>query len=141
MKKNVIRAISLVLAVLFTLALVSCNTVAKEGLWEDAIHRRDMEFGKGAVTVTVEVAAGEDKVTFTIHTDEKMLDKALLEHELIEAKEGQFGLYITKANGILASDDDKAYWAIYVNGEYGMNGISATPVTEGTVYKLEYTNY
>jgi hypothetical protein len=70
-----------------------------------------------------------------------MLDKALLEHELIEVEDGPYGYYITKANGILASDDDKAYWAIYVNGEYGMNGISATPVTEGTVYKLEYTNY
>ena len=141
MKKTLIRALSLILVTLFAVALVSCNTVDKEGLWEEAIHRRDMEFGKGAVTVTVEVVAGENKVTFTVKTDEKTLDKALLEHELVEAKEGPYGLYLTKVNGILASDDDKAYWAIYVNGEYGMNGISATPVTEGTVYKLEYTNY
>ena len=140
--KNVVKiSVSLIFALVFILSLASCNTVDKEGLWENAEYRKDMEFGEGDTTVTVEVAAGDQKVTFTLHTDKTVLSEALLEHELIKAEEGPYGLYITHVNGILASDDDRAYWALYVNGEYGMNGVSSTSITEGTVYKLAYETY
>ena len=141
MKRITKTSVTIILALLFILSLASCNTVDKEGLWENAEYLRDMEFGEGATTVTVEVSAGEQKVTFTLHTNKTVLSEALLEHELIKAKEGPYGLYITHANGILASDDDRAYWAIYVNGEYGLTGVSTTPITEGTVYKLAYETY
>ena len=141
MKNNVKRITALVLTVVLALTLIACNTVDKEGLWENATHLRDMELGKGAVTVTVEVVAGENKITFTVKTDEKTLDLALLEHELIEVTDGPYGYYVTKVNGIIASDDDNAYWAIYINGEYAMTGITSTEIVEGTVYKLEYTTY
>ena len=141
MKKIIRMSVALIMAIVFTLSLVSCNTVDKEGLWEEATYLKDMEFGDGATAITVEVVAGEQKVTFTVNTDKKILSDALLEHEIIKAETGPYGLYVTHVNGILASDEDKAYWAIYVNGEYGQKGISETDVTAGTVYKLEYTTY
>ena len=141
MKRITKTSVTIILALLFILSLASCNTVDKEGLWENAEYLRDMEFGEGATTVTVEVSAGEQKVTFTLHTDKTVLSEALLEHELIKAEEGPYGLYVTNVNGILASDDDRAYWALYINGEYGLTGVSTTPITEGTVYKLAYETY
>ena len=141
MKKIIKVTVSLILAVTFMLSLVACNTVEKTGLWENAVHRRDMEFGKGATTIVVEVEVEKQKVTFTVNTDKEKLDEALLEHELIKTETGPYGAYITHVNGILASDDDRAYWSLYINGEYAMTGASDTPVTAGTVYKLEYATY
>ena len=99
-----------------------------------------MEFGDGAKTLVVEVVVGEDKVVFTVNTDKETVGEALTEHGLIEGEPGAFGLYIKKVNGITADYDvDQSYWAFYVNGEYGMNGVDTTEIVEGTVYKLEYT--
>ena len=140
--KNAIKvSVSLILVLVFAFSLASCNSVKKEGLWENAEYRKDMEFGEGAITVTVEVEAGENKVAFTLHTDKTLLSEALLEHGLITAEDGPYGLYVTHVNGIHASDDDRAYWALYINGEYGLTGVSTTPITEGTVYKLAYETY
>ena len=140
MKRTFKSLLALTLAFIFALTLISCNTVDKEGLWENAIHRRDMEFGDGAKTLVVEVVVGEDKVVFTVNTDKETVGEALTEHGLIEGEQGAFGLYIKKVNGITADYDvDQSYWAFYVNGEYGMNGVDTTEIVEGTVYKLEYT--
>ena len=110
------------------------------GLWEDATHRRDMEFGKGEKTAIVEVAVADETITFTIHTDKDMLGDALVEHDLIEGEESAFGLYVKKVNGITADFDvDQSYWALYINGEMAMTGVDSTPIKEGEIYRLAYT--
>ena len=140
MTKTVKSTISIILSLIFLVTLVSCNTVDKEGLWEDATYRKDMEFGNGAKTITVEVKAGDDQVTFTIKTDKDTVGAALLEHELIAGEEGAYGLYIKKVNGIVADYDiDQSYWSFYIDGEYAMSGVDTTEITEGCIYKLEYT--
>ena len=140
MKKTIQITISLTLACLMLLALISCNTVEKTGLWENATYRRDMEFGKGEKTVTVEVVAEEQTVTFTMHTDKETVGDALLEQELIDGEEGAYGLYVKVVNGITADYDvDQSYWSFYINGEYAMTGVDSTPITEGDTYRLEYT--
>lgn len=130
----------LVVCVIIVLSLASCNSIEKEGLWEEATYRRDKEFGNGAKTVEVEVKAGDESVTFTIHTDKDILGEALLEHELISGEEGPYGLYIKRVNGILADYDvDHSYWAFYKNGEYMLTGVDTTPISGGEHFELVYT--
>ena len=140
MKKTMQATISLTLAALMLFCLAACNTVEKSGVWESAIHRRDMELGKGAKTVVVEVAAEEEMVTFTIHTDKDTVGAALQEHELLDGVQGDFGLYVKVVNGMTADFDvDQSYWGFYVNGEYAMIGVDGTEIDESATYRLEYT--
>ena len=140
-KINFRSAILFILAVIMLISVISCGeTIDKEGLWENATYRKDMEFGSGAKTVTVEVKVGENAVNFTIHTDKSTVGEALFEHELITGDQGQYGLYIKTVNGILADYDiDKSYWAFYVNGDYALTGVDTTEIDETAKYQLVYT--
>ena len=70
MKKRIfLVTLALFLAILTLFSLVACADVEKTGDWENATHVRDMEFGKGAKTVTVKVTAGDQTLTFTLKTD------------------------------------------------------------------------
>ena len=140
MKRTIKSTVAIMLALVFVVALVACNTVEKNGAWENATYRKDMAFGSGAKTVVVQVKAEEQLVTFTIKTDKNTVGDALMEHGLIAGEEGQFGLYIKEVNGIVADYDvDQTYWAFYINGEYAMAGVDGTEITEGATYQLERT--
>lgn len=140
MKKTIKSTLAIILALIFVFALVSCNTVEKTGVWENATYRKDTEFGEGSKTVMVEVKAEDQSVIFTIKTDENTVGAALLENELIAGEEGQYGLYVKVVNGITADYDiDQSYWAFYIDGEYAMSGVDTTEITEGAKYQLVYT--
>ena len=138
MKKLLRITLPAILIIAVALSLASCfNTVDNTGVWENATYRRDMEFGRGEKTVQVEVKAGEDAVTFTIHTDEKYLGDALKAHNLIEGEEGDYGLYVKKVNGILADYSvDQTYWAVYKSGEYMLVGVDSLEIADGEHYEL-----
>ena len=139
MKKTIQSTVTVILAMIFIVALVSCDTVEKTGVWENATYRKDTELGSGAQTVVVEVKAEDQQVTFTIKTDKDTVGAALLEHGLIAGEEGAYGLYIKQVNGITADYDvDQTYWSFYINGEYAMTGVDTTEITEGATYRLEY---
>ena len=126
----------LLLAVMIFTACTA-EKVSPEGKWADATYLSDTELGKGEKTVTVTVKAGENEVSFTIHTDKTYLGDALLEHKLIEGDESEFGLYVKKVNGIIADYDvDKTYWGFYKNGEMMMTGVSAAEFADGESYEL-----
>ncbi len=95
--------------------------------------------GEGAVKFTFTVVDGDGNETvFEIHTDKETVGDALLEHELIEGEESEFGLYVKTVNGITADyDADGTYWAFYVNGEYAASGVDSTPVAEGDSYSFK----
>ena len=140
MKKVINSTISVILVLMCVMCLVSCNTAEKTGVWENATYRKDMSFGEGAKVVVVEVKAEDQSVTFTINTDKDTVGAALLEHELIEGEQGDYGMYVKTVNGMLADYDvDKSYWLLYIDGEYAMSGVDTTEIVEGSVYKLEYT--
>ncbi|MBR1757742.1 MAG: DUF4430 domain-containing protein [Lachnospiraceae bacterium] len=102
--------------------------------------------GSKAITLTVVDDAGDEKV-YNLKTDEEYLYDALKpvidKGDLtIDAEESAYGLYIKGVNGLTADyDKDGAYWAIYVNGEYGQFGIESQPVADGDAYKLVYEKY
>ncbi len=141
MKKVINSAVSVCLAIVFVLSFTACgDRMQKNGLWENAMYLKDTEFGDGENTVTVEVKAEDQSVTFTINTDSKTVGDALMEHGLIEGEEGQYGLYVKVVNGMTADYDiDQSYWAFYVDGEYAVKGVDSTEITEGVTYQLVCT--
>lgn len=141
MKQRIQSITTLFLALILIFSMASCQTkIPKEGLWENATYRADKEFGTGSKTIVVEVEAGEQKVTFTVHTDAETVGAALQEHDLIAGENGQYGLYVKVVNGITADYDvDQSYWAFYINGEMAMTGVDSTSIDESAIYKLEYT--
>lgn len=133
--KKTLTIISVILLV--CIALTACNTVSAEGLWENATYRRDTELGTGAKTVQVEVKAGDESVTFTIHTDKETLGDAMLEHGLIAGDAGAYGLYVKLVNGIEADyDKDGSYWGFYKNGEMMLVGVDGAVIADGEHYEL-----
>ena len=142
MKKLINSTVVTVVSLVLVFCLVACGgpTVDKTGLWENATYLKDTELGKGANTCVAEVVVGDQKITFTVHTDKTTVGAALLEHGIIAGEEGQYGLYIKNVNGITADYDvDQSYWSFYINGEYAMTGADMTDIAEGTVYRFEYT--
>ena len=82
-------------------------------------------------------ADGNEKV-YEIHTDKTIVGDALLELELIAGDQGEYGLYVKTVDGITVDyDTDGKYWAFYINGEYAMTGVDATPITEGEEYSFK----
>ena len=140
MKKIINSTVSVVLALMCILSLTACgNTVEKTGLWENATYLKDTEFGKGEKTINVQVKAEEKTVTFTVNTDKETVGDALIEHNLIDGEDGDYGLYIKVVNGITADYDvDKSYWAFYIDGEYATSGVDTTDIDENVTYRLEY---
>ena len=136
MKKTIITKISLLVVMVMMLTLVSC---VQKGPWSDAKFIEDTELGEGAKTVTVQLTVGVNTVKFTIHTDAETLAAALLENELVEGEDSQYGLYIKKVNGILADyDKNGAYWGFYKDGEYLMSGADSTYIADGDCYEIVY---
>ena len=157
--KNIKSILALILALIMTLCLFSCNkdeaetpettvadgseaaaTIAPEGLWANATYLEDTAFGEGAKTVQVKVVVDGKSVTFTIKTDAANLGDALLAHNLIAGEESQYGLYVKVVNGITADYDvDQSYWGFTKGGEYMMTGVDGTEIADGEVYELTYT--
>ncbi len=126
----------MVLAMLLSLALLSCGADTPVDLWESAIYRSDTALGDGEKVVTVKVITPEKTVTLTLHTDAETLGQALAAHDLIE---GEDGLYI-KVNGIMADYNiDQSYWSYTKAGEMMMIGMDDTVIADGDVYELTRT--
>lgn len=140
--KNFQQSVLCILLVIFTVfSLTSCaGDGAEAQVWDNAEYTADTTFGSGKTTVTVEVRAGDDFVTFTVKTDRETLGAALLEHKLIDGDEGEFGLYLKKVNGITADYDiDQSYWSFYKDGELMPVGVDGARITDGEHYELVYT--
>ena len=141
MKKTLNNILCVTLSLVFIICLASCgNTIAKEGLWEDATYRKDTTLGGGETTVLVEVKVDDQSVTFTIKTDKTTLGDALLEHELLDGEDSEYGLYVKVVNGITADYDvDQSYWGFYKDGEYLMSGVDTTEINDGEHYEIVYS--
>ena len=143
MKKSIIRIITLSVAVIMVLALVSCDLFGYEepkDPWELAVITEDAELGEGSKTIEVELVVEEHTVTFTIHTDAETLGEALEENLSIDAEKGAYGRYITMINGIYALYEvDGSYWVFYQSGEYLMTGVDSTNISGGEHFEIVYS--
>ena len=137
MKK--ILSLSLALLMLFATCFVAISCADKDGGGQgDMLYTEDTTLGQGSTTITLIVEhVNEKKVTFTINTDKTILSEAILEHELMEAHDDVYGLYIDSVNGVTHDwDTDQTYWAIYEGDNYAMVGIEHITITNGATYKL-----
>lgn len=140
---------SLLLMAMLILSLALCATGCKdnetketpqtEASSKDNNASDDNVLGEGNTKFTFTVVDKDgNETSFEIHTDKKTVGDALIEHNLIEGEEGDYGLYIKKVNGITADyDKDKTYWAFYIDGEYAMSGVDATNIEEEKTYTLK----
>ena len=92
--------------------------------------------GKTVFLFSVTNAEGE-KADFEIHTDKKTVGEALLELELIDGDDGEFGLYVKTVNGTtLDYNKDGMYWAFYENDQYASAGVDLTEIVSDTKYEF-----
>ena len=139
--KTTRKAAALALALALILSLAACGAQQSSGgLWDDASYAEDTELGEGAKTLSVEVTAEDQTITFTIHTDAENLRGALEENGLVSGDESEYGLYVKTVNGMTADyDSDGLYWAFYKSGEYLMSGVDTTEIADGEQYELVCT--
>ena len=119
-------------------AIVNTETTVETESVETA-EAQEIVLGDGSVKFTfIVVDADGNETDFVINTDKETVGDALLEQNLIEGEEGDYGLYVKTVNGITADyDTDQTYWAFYVNGEYSNTGVDSTPVNEGDTYEFK----
>ena len=130
------KLMSLVLAMLLLLA-AGCGAPADDADAPVTVADGDT-VGEGAVSFPLLIADKDgNEVNITVNTDADTVGAALLELGLIAGDESEYGLYVKTVNGITADyDTDGTYWAFYINGEYAMTGVDATPITDGESYAL-----
>ena len=124
------------IAAMALLAGCNDNTITSEGVSSDVTESPKAQ--KSFTFVVVDTKGKE--TSFEITTEKATVGEALLDEGLISGDNAQYGLYVKTVNGLtLDYDTDGMYWAFYVNGEYGMYGADSQPVTDGDVFRLEYT--
>ena len=91
------------------------------------------------MSFTFEVVDKDGNVeTFDITTDKTTVGDALLEEGLIVGEVGQYGLYVTEVNGIVADYNvDRTYWAFYIDGAYAATGVDTTDIVDGATYSFK----
>ena len=90
---------------------------------------------EGSKTIQVDVVHMDgEEVSFALHTDEEYLAPALEAEGLIAGTQEEYGLFIHTVDGEYADPDLNQWWVFTVNGEMGMYGADAQPITDGDVY-------
>lgn len=95
------------------------------------------------VIISNNTTDGEDEI-YEVNTSAEFLLDALTDSEdiTVGGTEEDWGFYLTTVNGLEANyDEDGAYWAIYVNGEYGEYGVDTQPIEDGDEFTLCYDVY
>ena len=96
----------------------------------------------GSKNITIEVKDSDGNVTsYAVSTDADYLRQAMDEADGLtySGTESDWGMMVETVNGEQAIyAEDNAYWAFYVNGEYGQYGIDSQPVNDGDTYSIVY---
>lgn len=128
--KVVLSVLSLVLIVAMALTFSACGN--------DGNVNDDAKTEKSFVFKVVDLDGSEK--SFDIKTEAKTVGEALLAEKLISGEVGQYGLMVDTVNGIKYDyNEDSAYWAFYVNGEYAMSGVDTTEIDETAIYSFVAT--
>ncbi len=100
----------------------------------------------GSKNIVIEVKASTGDVTdYKLATDAEFLRQAMDELSAngsgfsYAGTDSEYGLMVEYVNEERADyAQDGAYWALYVNGEYGQYGADAQPVADGETYSWVY---
>lgn len=127
-REYVIAASVLVLAIavlfVFRSGIFSKNDTNKEG-------------GQYSVQVDV-INENEDyEKSYSFDTDETVLGDLLVNNDIIEYEDSEYGRFVTGADGMIADSSKEQWWSVLVNGESASTGIDGISIQDGDVYTLE----
>lgn len=130
------KTLSVLLALFSVLSLLAGMIACSE---EDSAKGGKETPATVTFTLIVVHADGTEK-SFEVTTDQETVGAALLAEGIISGEDGDFGLYVKVVDGETADYDvNQSYWSFYIGEEYALTGIDQTPVTDGGVYSLRYT--
>ncbi len=132
--KFIASVLCMVLIVAMALSMTACTNNSAD---DANAGQEQTQVAKQSFTFEVVDKDGNTE-TFSITTDKATVGEALLEEGLIAGEEGQYGLYVTEVNGIVADYNvDQTYWAFYVDGAYASSGVDTTDVADGATYSFK----
>lgn len=124
-KKTIIGLLTLTVVVAI---LLSINTLSRPST------------KTGAKTLNVSVVHRDGGISkFNIKTDAEYLSAALLENNIVEDNQTEWGLYILTADGETVDETKKEWWCITKNGERILTGASETVISNGDTFELTFT--
>ena len=101
---------------------------------------------KGGKNITIEVTGSNGETAdYELSTDAEFLKQAMDElaadneqfsYSGTDSEYGMMVEYVNDERALYA--EDGAYWALYVNGEYGQYGVDSQPVADGDTYTWTY---
>ena len=94
--------------------------------------------GEKNIVVQVILTDGS-QTTFNIKTTAEFLRGALDQENLVEGDEGEFGLLVTKVNGLTADSSKQEWWNFTKDGEYLNTGVETTPINDGDQFEITLT--
>lgn len=95
--------------------------------------------GQKTITVTVVHKDGSEKL-FTCKTTEVYLGPVLLAEKIVEGDMGDYGLFITAADGEIADYSvDGGWWAVYKGEEQTTTGADQVVIEDGDSFRIVYT--
>ncbi len=74
--------------------------------------------------------------TTTHQAENEFLGDFLIEEEIVEFQESQFGRFITGVQGMMSDDAQQYWWSIEVDGEQATVGMDELVLEEGRIYSL-----
>lgn len=124
--KNIILAVAALAAVIVVLLGVYYFTKEKPT--------------QGSKTITVEVVHKDGKsASFTYTTDKEYLGEVLTEEKLVDGETGEYGMFITTADGETADESNQEWWCITKSHEQLNTSADQTPITNGDAFELTLT--
>ena len=102
------------------------------------VTRPETSAGAKEIDIVVVHGDGSEK-EFTYHTDEEYLGSVLLNEKLVEGETGEYGLFITSADGEEADPANQEWWCITKGGEQVNTGADTTPISSGDQFELTLT--
>ena len=141
--KKIAKLLALVLSALLVLSLVSCKDTQVDETVEYTTPEGAEKIGEGATTF-VFIATFEDKSTkvYEVATDFETVGEALVSLGLIAGEESQYGLTVETVCGVTVDfGADSSYWAIYVDGDYGMTGIDSIKCAKVKEVELRFEKF
>ena len=137
-KKNFRSVLSLVLVAAMVLMFAGCGQKDVGETPDTTVNQQDVV--EKSFTFEVTELDGTKKEFQVKYTTEKNVGEALVNQKLISGEEGQYGLMVDTVDGQKYDyNEDGAYWAFYVNGEYAMIGVDTTPIKDGEIYSFVAT--
>lgn len=122
--------------ILVLIVLLAAAALAMFGIYKTFMPKG--QDGAKEITVAV-IHANKASKEFIYQTDEAYLGAVLIGEGLIEGVEGDYGMFITSADGETADDSKQQWWCITKAGESVNTSVEQTPIEDGDSFELTLT--